>query len=104
MPNAILKVACAAGLLLALSACVAGSGESAHAASGGWLSQFLLGIWHGFIGPVTLIIEIINKLAPHVLPWQVRFYESRDTGVAYDVGFYLGLSGHPVVWTRRWRR
>jgi hypothetical protein len=99
------KIAGAAVVVLALSACVAGSAESQHAAAGGVLLQVLLGFWHGVIAPVTLIVEIINRFAPHVLPWTVRFYESRATGVAYDVGFYLGLVGSPsIVWTRWSRR
>ena len=89
MASAILVVA------LSLSACVAGSAESAHTASGGMLSQFLLGLWHGIIGPVTLIIEIINRFFPHVLPWRAHLYEAKVTGVAYDLGFYLGLAGGP---------
>lgn len=91
-------------LVLALGACVAGSAEAAHAASGGELAQFLLGIWHGLIGPVMLIVEVINRLAPHVLPWSVRFYEPKGVGVAYDVGFYLGLAGSPVALLSSWRR
>jgi hypothetical protein len=91
-------------LLAALAACAAGSAESAHAASGGDLSQFLLGIWHGLIAPVMLIVEVIDRLAPHVLPWTVRMYEAKGTGVAYDVGFYLGLAGSPVVVVSGWSR
>jgi hypothetical protein len=90
-------------LVLALAACVAGSGESAHAASGGMLSQFLLGFWHGLIGPLMLIAEVINRLQPHLLPWTVHFYETKATGAAYDVGFYLGLVGSPVLAGSRWR-
>ncbi len=99
-----LTVGLAAVALLALSACVAGSAESQHAASGGLLSQLLLGFWHGVIAPVTLIVEIVNRLAPHALPWRLHLYEARDTGVAYDVGFYLGLVGSPIVIGGRWSR
>ncbi len=91
------KVASALALVLLLGACVAGSAESGHAASSGELAQFFLGIWHGLIGPVMLVVEVIDRLAPHVLPWSVRFYEAKGTGVAYDVGFYLGLAGSPVA-------
>lgn len=91
-------------LLLTLAACAAGSAESAHAASGGDVGQFFLGVWHGLIAPVMLVIEVINRFAPHLLPWTVRFYESRGTGVVYDVGFYLGLAGSPVVIFSRTRR
>jgi hypothetical protein len=97
-------IAAVAIALFALSACVAGSAESQHAASGGMLSQFLLGLWHGVIAPVTLIVEVINRFAPHLLPWRLHLYESRNTGVAYDVGFYLGLAGSPIVVRDRWSR
>jgi hypothetical protein len=69
------------------------------------LSQLLLGFWHGVIAPATLIGEIINRFAPHALPWTLRLYESRGTGVAYDAGFYLGLAGAPsIVFAGRPRR
>jgi hypothetical protein len=97
-----IKIAGALVLLLTLAACVAGSSDSAHAASGGLLSQFLLGLWHGLIGPFTLIVEIINRFAPHLLPWKAHIYEQKADSVAYDVGFYLGLAGSPVIiWSRR---
>jgi hypothetical protein len=90
---------------LVLAACAAGSGESEHAASGGLLSQLLLGLWHGLIAPVMLIIEVVDKFAPHLLPWNVKFYEARGTGVIYDIGFYFGLVGSPLIahsgWSRR---
>ena len=88
-------------LLLALGACVAGSGESAHAASGGMISEFLLGLWHGLIGPFTLILEFINRFAPHLLPWKAHLYETKAAGAAYDLGFYIGLAGSPVIISRR---
>ena len=80
--------------ILALAACTAGSPESHHAASGGLVSQLLLGFWHGIIAPVTLIVELINPFAPHVLPWKPHFFE-KDSGLFYDIGFYLGVSGGP---------
>jgi hypothetical protein len=89
---------------LLLAACVAGSGESGQAASGGMLAQFFLGLWHGIIGPVMLIVEVVDRFAPHLLPWKVRLYETRATGVAYDVGFYLGLVGGPSFGFLRSRR
>ena len=96
-----------AGLALTLAACAAGTAEAQHAAAGGPLSQLALGFWHGLIAPVMLIIEVIDKFAPHLLPWDVKFYESRGTGVVYDVGFYFGLVGSPLLahtgWSRRGR-
>jgi len=92
-------------LLLALGACVAGSAESEHAASsGGLLSQLLLGVWQGLIAPLMLVVEVIDQFAPHLLPWTVRFYEARGTGVVYDVGFYFGLVGSPLLLGAGWSR
>jgi hypothetical protein len=91
-------------LVLALGACAAGSAESQHAAASGEFSQLALGFWHGLIAPLMLIVEVVNRFAPHLLPWSVRFYEARGTGVAYDVGFYIGLAGSPVLIGSRWRR
>ena len=91
------------GLVIALAACAAGSSESQHAASGGVLSQLLLGFWHGLIAPVMLIVEVIDKFVPKLLPWSVKFYEARGTGVVYDVGFYFGLVGSPLLAHTGWR-
>jgi hypothetical protein len=87
--------------MVSLDACAAGSSEARHAAGGGGVSQLFLGLWHGIIAPATLLIELINRLAPGILPWSARFYESRDTLAEYDVGFYLGLTSSPIlIWTR----
>lgn len=83
--------------ILALTACVAGTNESQHATEGGALSLFVLGLWHGIIGPITLIGEIIETLSPRTLPWTVHFYETHGSGVVYDVGFFLGLVAGPSV-------
>jgi hypothetical protein len=99
------RLAALALIAIALTACVAGSSESVHAASGGVFSQFCLGLWHGIIGPITLIVELINRLLPHLLPWRAHLYETQANGAAYDLGFYLGLTGSPAyLWSRRGRR
>lgn len=91
-------------LAVALSACAAGSAESRQSVDGGVLGQFLLGVWHGIIAPATLLVEVVNRLAPKLLPWSARFYEIRGTQVEYDVGFYLGLTGSPLIAWSRWSR
>lgn len=90
-------------ICVALSACVAGSSESHHAVVSGGLSQFLVGLWHGIIAPLTLIIEVVNHFAPRLLPWSVHFFEASDTGLLYDIGFYLGLVGSPLFASSRFR-
>jgi hypothetical protein len=100
-----LKLAMAFALCLVLAACAAGGVESANAAHQGLASQFLLGVWHGIIAPVTLLVEILHKLFPHTVPWaNVRLYEVKANSAAYDLGFFLGLGGGPIIVIRRgWR-
>ena len=98
-----LKAAVVVALLLALAACLPGSSSAAaHAASGGAIVQFFLGVWHGLIAPATLILEFLNAVSPGLLPWKVHIYQASAQGIAYDLGFYLGIAGSPVViWSRR---
>jgi len=98
------RIAVACALVLFLAGCAAGGVESGTAAHSGLLSQFLLGLWHGIIAPVTLLVEIGHKLWPQTIPWAMRLYETRADSVVYDVGFFLGLGGGPVIVWRRPRR
>ena len=99
------KLALLALLPLTLAACVAGSEASHHAADGGTVSVLMLGFWHGIIAPVTLIGEVINLLAPHLLPWTFRVYETQQSGAVYDIGFYVGLlTGPSILWSGARRR
>ncbi|MHB8528174.1 MAG: hypothetical protein ACYC8V_01510 [Caulobacteraceae bacterium] len=98
--RAILLVA----MLAILAACAAGTPEAHHAAQAGPASSFVLGLWHGFIAPLALIIEIINGLLPGVLPWSFHLYETSAASLPYDLGFYLGLAGGPGILWSRWRR
>jgi hypothetical protein len=43
----------------------------------------VLGLWHGFISPVTLIISFINK--------GVQMYEVHNDGSQYNLGFLVGV-------------
>jgi hypothetical protein len=84
-----------------LAACAAGSPDAHRAAGGGPIAELVLGFWHGLIAPITLIVEIIHRYVPHVLPWSWRMYET-GAGVPYDIGFYLGLAGGPsFLFSRR---
>lgn len=42
-----------------------------------------LGIWHGLISPVTLIVSFSNP--------NVQMYEVHNDGNQYNLGFYLGI-------------
>lgn len=99
----IARIACVLIGCSLLGACAAGSPDAHQMAQGSGLNQFLIGLWHGVIGPVTLVVELINRFAPHATPWKVHFFE-RDSGVLYDVGFYLGLVFGPSVLFLRPRR
>ncbi|MBP7204883.1 MAG: hypothetical protein KBA54_00025 [Candidatus Cloacimonetes bacterium] len=46
---------------------------------------FFMGIWHGWIAPVSLIWQLFNR--------NVRIYEIFNTGWTYDLGYYLGVVG-----------
>jgi hypothetical protein len=46
-------------------------------------ANFLVGIWHGWIAPFSLIIGIFRP--------GIRVYESFNTGWWYDFGFYIAV-------------
>ncbi len=50
----------------------------------GHVAGILLGIWHGFISPVTLVLSFINK--------GVQTYEVHNDGSQYNLGFLLGVA------------
>lgn len=96
------KIAVSVGILLTLAACAAGSPDAARAAGGGALSQLVLGFWHGIIAPITLLIEVLRRYVPGLIPWPWRLYQGGGASVPYDIGFYFGLAGGPsfVFWRR----
>ncbi len=47
---------------------------------------FWMGLWQGFISPVTLIVS------PSLFTDQVSIYEVQNSGNWYDVGFMIGVS------------
>ena len=44
----------------------------------------VLGIWHGIISPVTLVVSFINP--------NVQMYEVHNDGSPYNLGFLLGVA------------
>jgi hypothetical protein len=69
-------------VLLALAGCAAGGNTAAVA--GPDAAGFWLGLWHGFISPVTFIVSLFTDT--------VGIYEVRNNGGWYDVGFMIGVS------------
>ncbi|MGA2821761.1 MAG: hypothetical protein ABSF61_14060 [Anaerolineales bacterium] len=50
----------------------------------GRVAGILLGIWHGIISPVTLVLSFVNK--------GVQMYEVHNDGSQYNLGFLLGVA------------
>lgn len=68
--------------LLALSACAAGPNPALD--TGPDPAGFWLGLWQGFISPITLIVSLFTD--------DVSIYEVQNNGNWYDVGFMIGVS------------
>ena len=69
-------------LVLVLTACTATQSPEATVAGE---PGFWLGLWHGFIAPVTFIISVFTDA--------VRVYAVPNAGRWYDFGFMLGIGG-----------
>ena len=50
----------------------------------GRVASTLLGIWHGIISPITLIMSFINKGG--------QMYEVHNDGSQYNLGFLVGVA------------
>ena len=68
--------------LLLLVSCMPGSGASGTKDPAG----FFMGIWHGWIAPISLIWSLF-------FDHSIRIYETYNTGWWYDFGFYMAIVG-----------
>ena len=50
----------------------------------GRVAGILLGLWHGIISPVTLVLSFVNS--------NVQMYEVHNDGSQYNLGFLLGVA------------
>lgn len=66
-------------LLFVLTGCMPGDGKYTQDKP----ANFLSGIWHGWIAPISLIVSIGNK--------NIRIYESMNIGFWYDFAFYMAI-------------
>jgi hypothetical protein len=66
--------------VLVLTACAAGPNPAVDA--GPDPAGFWLGLWHGFIAPVTFFISLFSD--------SVNIYEVNNSGNWYDFGFVIG--------------
>src|SRR5207302_1878642 len=70
--------------LLLLAACTAGPNPLVgHVRGGEPPAGFWLGLWHGVIAPITLVISLFND--------RVNVYEVFNNGHRYDFGFGVGV-------------
>ncbi len=67
-------------LMLSLTGCMPGDERYSIKPAG-----FFWGVWHGWIAPISLIVQLFNPL--------VRMYETNNTGWWYDFGFYIAILG-----------
>lgn len=66
-------------MLLVLTACAPGANPQVGS---GDPAGFWLGLWHGFISPVTFVISLFTD--------SVNLYEVHNSGNRYDFGFVFG--------------
>ena len=50
----------------------------------GRVAGILMGIWHGVISPITLVVSFINP--------NVQMYEVHNDGSPYNLGFLIGVA------------
>jgi len=74
----VLAVLLAATVLL-LASCLPGDGKNSAVKP----ANFLMGIWHGWVAPISIIAGLFNKA--------IRVYEVNNTGWWYDFGFYMAI-------------
>ena len=65
--------------IIAITSCMPGGGVSNNNDPAG----FFMGIWHGWIAPISLIMGLFNP--------EISIYEIQNTGWWYDFGFYMAI-------------
>lgn len=50
----------------------------------GAVAGILLGLWHGIISPITLVLSFLNR--------NIQMYEVHNDGAPYNLGFFLGIA------------
>lgn len=48
-------------------------------------ANFLFGIWHGWIAPISLVLGFFNNT--------IRIYEKNNIGWWYDLAYYFSIVG-----------
>jgi hypothetical protein len=72
-------------IALVVAACAPGTNPMENVPPDvGQVAGFWLGLWHGFIAPVTFVISIFRP--------DVNLYEVHNNGIWYNLGFAIGAS------------
>ena len=79
MKKTILLMVTLLTLLFVLTGCMPGDGSYIN----GHYANFISGIWHGWIAPLSLFRGFFNS--------NIRVYEAYNTGWWYDIGFYMAV-------------
>lgn len=66
-------------LLLLLTGCMANVTPAFESNPAG----FFIGIWHGWLAPLSLILQIFNP--------EHSIYEINNSGIWYEIGFYMAI-------------
>lgn len=76
----IIKILLGLGLVITVAGCATQPVEYSPGAPG-----FLYGLLHGVISPYVLVLSFFTDY---------RMYAYPNTGVPYDIGFFLGFAGY----------
>ena len=83
-------------LIALLSSCLPGDGKNSVEKP----ANLLMGIWHGWVAPVSVIVGIFNN--------KIRVYEPNNSGWWYDLGFYMaiisGFGGITLSRRKKWQQ
>lgn len=75
----ILSLVLISAVVIFITSCAPGS----EASRSGNPAGFFMGVWHGWIAPISLIVGIFNH--------DIRVYETINSGWWYDFGFYIAV-------------
>jgi hypothetical protein len=86
-------------IVLLFTVVLSGCFPGVHKYEKGKKAGFFMGIWHGWIAPISLLVAIFVNSS------QARVYEVNNTGLWYDIGFYLAvISGFGGLSIKRSRK
>jgi hypothetical protein len=85
MPKKLMQISLLLFIIFILTGCVAGSNIMVNTPNAaGTIAGFWLGLWHGFISPISFLLSLFMK--------NVHVYEVHNNGGWYNFGFLLGAS------------